>query len=216
MLCFVYKIGSMCRQSFGFGPNETYTGRENIVVRWRCGWQCFCDGSAWVCDRSEKWISKSSQRHQRGTTIAARDDRVIAISVAFHAANIQNIEEATGTTDWVTASNLVEIGQPIATASLNAEKKQVQLFYTTKSTTNTLDKGRTLLEFFLLFNKRYCAVHLNLVFRCFKFTIDFFMLSVESNKKSRCLNKEARTQFIYKFSLETWLILPCAVLRLSK
>lgn len=47
-----HKIGTMCRWSFGFGPNSTHSSGKNIVIRWWFSGQCFCDGSAWIRDRS--------------------------------------------------------------------------------------------------------------------------------------------------------------------
>lgn len=118
------KIGSMCRQSFGFGPNATHTGRKDAVVwRW-CGGQCFGDGSPWIGDRSEEWISKFAQRHQRGEAIAARNDRLIAISTANDADNIQVAQKTIGTTNWAIATVNVQVGNAIATASLSVNNTQ--------------------------------------------------------------------------------------------
>lgn len=55
-----YKTGTMCRQSFGFGPNATHSSGKNSTVWWWSGGQCFCDGSARIGDWSETWVSKST------------------------------------------------------------------------------------------------------------------------------------------------------------
>lgn len=75
-------IGSMCRQSFGFGPNTTNASRENPTLWWWCRGQCFGDGSARIGDWSEERIQESPQRHQRSATAAERNDSLAAISAA--------------------------------------------------------------------------------------------------------------------------------------
>lgn len=147
------KIGSMCRMSLGFGANAAHAGRTDTVVRrWPSG-QCVGDGSAWICDWSEKWIPKSTQRHQGSAAIAKRNDRIVAISAANDAPNIHDTQKTAGITNWTTANVHIQVGLTVATASLNTRCGFfiVQLFYTTnlkENSSKTHDKGRINFEYF--------------------------------------------------------------------
>lgn len=114
---FDYNIGPMRRQSLGFSSKSFNTGRKNAFVRWwSCG-QYFCHGSAWICDRSEKWIQELTQRHKRSAAITAWDDCLSTISTANYATNIQIVKETNWAKDW--APTNVHVIFSVSTASLN-------------------------------------------------------------------------------------------------
>lgn len=151
----------MCRQSFGHGPIPAHASRKNTVIRRRSSWQCFGDGSAWIGDRSEKRIQKSSQRHQRSAAVATRDDCIITISAADNASNIQNIEETLGAPNRTVAFAFVAFGKPIATTSLNQiqrPRNEFNYFIQRNSPQNHAIPGRIMNAFlFCISTKRSCG-----------------------------------------------------------